>query len=59
MQMMEETRTYLQDWPSTTKRLTDPILEMHGLLKGTDLPRTAHFFWEILLNSGEVFLFFA
>lgn len=43
MQTMEETNTYLQDWPSTTKRLIGPILEIYNLLKGTDLPRTAHF----------------
>lgn len=43
MQIMEETKTYLQDWPSTTKRLIDPILEIHNPLKGTDLSRTAHF----------------
>lgn len=34
---------YLRDWPSTTKGLTGPILEIYNLLKGTDLSRTAHF----------------
>lgn len=43
MQTMEETKTYLQDWPSTTKRLIGPILEIYNLSKGTDLPKTAHF----------------
>lgn len=43
MQTMKETNTYLQDWPSTTKRLIGPILEIYNLLKGADLPRTAHF----------------